>query len=75
MKAEVRDEWKLVPMRHDKTLIIYTKGPVQDADENLQGCCAYREYVFQGKEMFVMEDVCKETESECYCGHRERDEG
>jgi len=47
--------------RHDKPCINGAKAPVQDADENLQRCGAYREYV-QGTELFAERNVCKELQ-------------
>ena len=75
MEAEVWNEWKLVSRRHDKLFINSVKAPVYDGDENLQWGHAYREYVLQGKELFAECKICEETDSECHCGYRERDEG
>ena len=75
MEAQICEERQLRPVGYDEALVDGAEGPVEDADEDFEGCGADGECVLQAEEAGGCAQVCEDAGGEGEDGEGEADDG
>ncbi len=75
MEAQIREERQLRPVRYDEALVDGAEGPVEDADEDLEGGGADGKGVLEAEEGGGCAQVGEDAGGEGEDGEGEADDG
>lgn len=75
VETQIGQERQLRPVRYDQALVDGAEGPVEDADEDFEGCGAYRQRVLEAEEDGGCAHVCEDAGGKGEDGEGEADDG